>query len=56
MKIHDKIYLDGQWVASSGRGSIDVIDASTEEVIGRVPEGTTEDVDRAVKAARACCC
>jgi len=53
MKVQDKLYIDGAWVTSSGRGSIDVIDASTEEVIGRIPEGTPEDVDRAVKAARA---
>jgi acyl-CoA reductase-like NAD-dependent aldehyde dehydrogenase len=31
---------------------IDVLSASTEEVIGSVPEGTPEDVDRAVQAAR----
>src|SRR6202011_1237441 len=34
-------------------GSINVLSASTEEVIGSVPEGTSEDVDRAVRAARA---
>ena len=36
-----------------GRETIDVINASTEEVIGRIPQGTPEDVDRAVAAARA---
>jgi acyl-CoA reductase-like NAD-dependent aldehyde dehydrogenase len=50
---HDTLYIGGAWVASSGSGTIDVIDASTEEVIGRVPEGTAGDVDRAVTAARA---
>jgi acyl-CoA reductase-like NAD-dependent aldehyde dehydrogenase len=50
---HDKLYIDGQWVPSTGSGSIDVINASTEEVMGRVPEGTAEDVDRAVAAAKA---
>jgi aldehyde dehydrogenase (NAD+) len=48
----DKIYIDGAWVPSAGTGRIDVIDASTEEVVGRIPEGTAEDVDRAVEAAR----
>ena len=33
-------------------GTIEVLDSTTEEVIGRVPEGTPEDVDRAVAAAR----
>src|SRR4029077_13832850 len=28
------------------------IDSTTEQVIGRIPEGTAEDVDRAAEAAR----
>ena len=51
--VHDKLYIDGAWVPSTGTGSIDVIDSTSEEVIGTVPEGTTEDIDRAVAAARA---
>jgi aldehyde dehydrogenase (NAD+) len=53
MKVHDKLYIDGAWVEPAGSGTIDVINSSTEEVMGRVPEGTPEDVDRAVEAARA---
>ena len=53
MKDQDKLYIDGQWVPSTGSGSIDVINASTEEVMGRIPEGTADDVDRAVAAAKA---
>ncbi len=34
------------------RTAIEVLDSTTEQVIGRVPEGTPEDVDRAVAAAR----
>src|SRR5260370_39283895 len=34
-----------------GWGPIDVVKAPTEEVMGRIPEGTAEDVDRAAKAA-----
>ena len=49
----DKLYINGQWVASTGKSSIDVINPSTEEVVGRIPEGTPEDVDAAVKAAKA---
>jgi len=48
-----KLYIDGAWVPSSGTKSIDVINSTTEEVMGRVPEGTPEDVDAAVKAAKA---
>src|SRR5260370_34307662 len=34
-----------------GWGPIDVVKAPTEEVMGRIPEATAEDVDRAAKAA-----
>jgi acyl-CoA reductase-like NAD-dependent aldehyde dehydrogenase len=48
-----ELYIDGKWQPQSGSGSIDVLSASTEEVIGSVPEGTAADVDRAARAARA---
>ena len=53
MPDRDKIYVDGAWIPSTGKGTIDVINAYTEEVLGTVPEGTAEDVDKAVRAARA---
>jgi betaine-aldehyde dehydrogenase len=49
----DKLYINGAWIPSTGAGAIDVINPATEEVIGRIPEGTPEDVDKAVAAARA---
>jgi acyl-CoA reductase-like NAD-dependent aldehyde dehydrogenase len=52
MRDYDKLYIDGAWVPSSGSGTIDVIDASTEAVMGHIPEGTPADVDAAVAAAR----
>lgn len=52
MADHDRIYVNGQWTASSGRGSIDVVNPATEAVLDVVPAGTAEDVDRAVSAAR----
>jgi len=48
----DRLYIDGQWVPSSGGSSIDVVNASTEGVLGRVPAGTAADIGRAVNAAR----
>ena len=48
-----ELYIAGKWTPQSGTGSIDVLSASTEEVIGSVPEGTAADVDCAVRAARA---
>jgi aldehyde dehydrogenase (NAD+) len=47
-----ELFIGGAWTPSSGDGFIEVVNASTEEVMGRVPEGTPEDVDRAVAAAR----
>ncbi len=52
-QVRDKIYIDGQWIPSTGTGLIDVINSTTEEVMGQVAEGTAEDVDKAVAAARA---
>src|SRR5262249_45971643 len=51
MQDRDKLYIDGAWVPSTGSGTIDVVNATTEEVMGRVPDGTPEDVDRTAKAA-----
>ncbi|MGZ6312560.1 MAG: aminobutyraldehyde dehydrogenase [Candidatus Limnocylindrales bacterium] len=48
-----KMFIDGQWVESSSGRWIEVRSPATGELVGRVPEGTKEDVDRAVKAARA---
>jgi aldehyde dehydrogenase (NAD+)/betaine-aldehyde dehydrogenase len=51
--VRDAFYIGGEWVPADGRDSADVIDATTEEVVGTVALGTPEDVDRAVAAARA---
>ena len=50
--IRDKLYIGGKWVAPSSDEMADVVNSTTEEVMGRVPRGTAEDVDRAVRAAR----
>ncbi|KAF0249829.1 MAG: betaine-aldehyde dehydrogenase [bacterium] len=52
-KVYDKIYINGKWVASSGKDFLDVTNSTTEEVIARVPSGTAEDVAAAVAAAKA---
>src|SRR5947209_16696074 len=52
--VHDTLYIGGEWVSpADSSGTISVINPATEEVIGSIPEGTPEDVDRAVAAARA---
>lgn len=49
---YNKIYIDGQWVASSGDGVSQLVNPATEEVFARVPMALPEDVDKAVRAAR----
>ena len=51
--VRDKLFIDGEWVDPAGDGVIDVINPATEAVVGRIPEGTADDADRAVRAARA---
>lgn len=48
----DSFYIGGQWVAPRSSRTFSLVNPSTEEVIGTVPEGTREDVDAAVAAAR----
>ncbi len=49
----DKFFIGGQWVAPSTQETIDVHNAGTGEVMGRVPAGGEKDIDAAVAAARA---
>ncbi len=51
MMNYSELYIDGGWQKCAGTKKIDVVSASTEEVIGSIPEGTPEDVNRAVAAA-----
>ncbi|KPI04980.1 Betaine-aldehyde dehydrogenase [Actinobacteria bacterium OV450] len=53
MKAHDGMYIDGAWRPAAGRERIEVINPADEQVIGGVPAGTADDVDAAVRAARA---
>jgi aldehyde dehydrogenase (NAD+) len=50
----NEIYVGGQWVPSgSDQPMLEVIDPTTETVLGAVPNGTADDVARAAEAARA---
>ncbi|MFD7505931.1 aminobutyraldehyde dehydrogenase [Streptomyces sp. NPDC059850] len=44
-------FIGGTFPEGSSEAVIDVVDPSTERVIARIPEGTAEDIDRAVAAA-----
>lgn len=48
-----KMYINGKFVESRSGKWINVLNPSTEEVISRQPEGTIEDVEEALDAARA---
>lgn len=48
----DRLFIDGQWVSAQKGGRIDVVSAHSEAVIATVAEGSEEDMDRAVAAAR----
>ncbi len=52
-QVRDRFYIGGKWVKPAGHGTIEVLNSTTEEVMGTIPEGSPEDVDRAVAAARA---
>ncbi len=48
-----KLLINGQWVDASGGKTVPVINPATEEIIAEVASATREDVDAAVRAARA---
>jgi len=48
-----KMFVNGEWVEGHRKGYFPVYDPSNEEIIAEVPDADEQDVDRAVKAARA---
>lgn len=53
MKAQSSMYIGGEWRPAAGPDTITVVNPATEQVIAEVPAGTAEDVDAAVRAARA---
>lgn len=47
-----KNHINGQWVDSLGTEKVEIINPATETVLGHCPLGTSEDVNRAVSAAK----
>src|SRR5215831_18611751 len=47
-----EFYIGGEWAEPTGSETFGVISPSTEEIVGQVPLATTQDMDRAVDAAR----
>ncbi len=48
-----QLFINGEWVDSSGSATIDVEDPSSGKVVSAIVEATDKDIDRAVAAARA---
>ena len=46
------MFIDGQWHTGDQNNLKDVTSPATGEVLGQIPFGVSEDVDRAVRAAR----
>ncbi|WP_341201180.1 aldehyde dehydrogenase [Planomicrobium okeanokoites] len=46
-----QLYVNGEYIDSTGTEWIDIINPATEEVISQIPKGNEQDVDKAVEAA-----
>ena len=53
MRDYLKFYIDGQWTDPAELRTLDVDNPATEQVTGKIALGSSADVDKAVKAARA---
>lgn len=52
VKTYD-VYINGEWTKSKSGKTFEVLDPSSEEVIGHAPDCNAEDVNHAVAAAKA---
>jgi len=52
LQTKDRIFIGGEWVEPSGADPIEVVNSTTEEVMGTIPGCTPVEADRAVDAAR----
>ena len=52
MKECMQFYINGEWVDPVDPKSLEVINPATEEVIGKIAMGNSQDVDKAVAAAK----
>lgn len=48
-----KLYINGEWTDSVSGEYIEIENPDTKEIFAKVPRGNADDVDKAVKAARA---
>ncbi|HXR35951.1 MAG TPA: aldehyde dehydrogenase family protein [Candidatus Binataceae bacterium] len=49
---YPQLYIDGQWVEAQGGATYSVVNPATEAEIGRAADASSEDMERAISAAR----
>ena len=52
MRTYDRLFINGEWVPSTGTNVLEVTCPHSELVVGHAPQATAEDVDSAVRSAR----
>lgn len=52
VNVNSQLLINGEWVNALSGETIDVLDPCTASAFGTIARGKSEDVDRAVKAAR----
>ena len=50
--MHPQLFIGGAWARPAATATIDVVEAHSERIIGRVPDAGATDVDAAVASAR----
>ncbi|MFN8216163.1 MAG: aldehyde dehydrogenase family protein [Solirubrobacterales bacterium] len=53
LEVRERVFIGGEWVEPSGGETLEVVNPTTEEVMGTIPACTPVEADRAVAAARA---
>jgi len=52
LQVRERVFIGGEWAEPQSAETIDVVNSTTEEVMGTIPACTPEDADLAVRAAR----
>jgi acyl-CoA reductase-like NAD-dependent aldehyde dehydrogenase len=52
LQARDRIFIGGEWVEPHGTDTFEVVNSTSEEVMGTIPACTADDADLAVRAAR----
>jgi aldehyde dehydrogenase (NAD+) len=52
LQAKDKVFIGGEWVVPEASGTLEVVNSTSEEAMGTIPDCTAADADRAVTAAR----